>query len=101
MLSSANQAPGMLLMVIQTFNRDALEEIDRLGPDADLVQYHFPSCPEATMKKPFFPTKDDLQNANHITGCVQILLPHSIRSQVMERNEHLDTPPSSSKHRAI
>lgn len=27
------------------------------------------------MKKPFFPTKDDLQNAYNITGCVKILLP--------------------------
>ncbi|KAI0842938.1 kinase-like domain-containing protein [Hypoxylon sp. FL0890] len=37
---------------IQTIQRDALEELDRLGPDADLVAY--PACSKGSAKKVVF-----------------------------------------------
>ncbi|KAH7174945.1 uncharacterized protein B0J16DRAFT_404829 [Fusarium flagelliforme] len=78
---------------IQTVRRDELEELERLGPDADLVAYPPRGGNFAKRVNPGPLSRRvvliDLLN-NLLAGCLQVLLPLAICQDIAPRNQLVD-----------
>lgn len=77
---------------VQTVSRDNLEELERLGPDVDLVSYPA-SSPSA--RKLHRAGNACQYNAKEDVGGLQILLHVAIRREVLERAEYVDAAPQA------
>jgi hypothetical protein len=85
---------------IRTVCRNELEELERLGPDVDLVAY--PPCLGQSAKMVRLSWIISSYNqANLWIACIQILLFAAVCSNVLEGDEPVDASALPPKHRAV
>jgi hypothetical protein len=90
---------------IRTIRRDELEELERLGPDVDLVAY--PPCRGEPAKKvkPKCPrSRDRLGPVIKLTpwaGYIQVLLHGAVCPKVLEGDEPVDASAPPPEHRPL